>query len=312
MSVFVSVVVTTYNGESFIEDQLESIYQQDQTPDEVLIYDDCSTDNTVEIIERFIEKNSIRGWKLFKNTENCGWKVNFMNGLSHSKGDIVFPCDQDDIWGLDKISSMVRIMNDNPKILLLCSNYQVFYSGASISTRVKENKNNNSTIRRIDFSPHFLEVKRPGCSYAVRKDLVNKALHIWQKEIAHDACLWRMALLYDGLYIYNSITMQYRRHNNNLTGKNNIKNTNAETILSQIENMIIALNLIKSYSNSVCLADGKMRHINNLGEYLAARQRYLINRNVILVIANYLKYYKYYPSLKTVLWDLYLVIIGKV
>ena len=52
------VVLSTYNGERYIADQMESLKCQSRVPDEVLIFDDCSTDNTVEIVKNFIEKTS--------------------------------------------------------------------------------------------------------------------------------------------------------------------------------------------------------------------------------------------------------------
>lgn len=54
-----SVVLSTYNGEQYIIEQLESIKNQTRIPDEVLIYDDCSTDQTVELVRNFIDKNRL-------------------------------------------------------------------------------------------------------------------------------------------------------------------------------------------------------------------------------------------------------------
>lgn len=55
----ISCIIATYNGEHFIQDQLDSILNQTVQPDEVLIRDDCSSDNTIEIIQRFILKHSL-------------------------------------------------------------------------------------------------------------------------------------------------------------------------------------------------------------------------------------------------------------
>ena len=68
-----SVVISTYNGEDYIERQLDSIKNQTRPADEVLIIDDCSTDNTVNIIRRYIEKNDLCSWKFEVNNQNKGW-----------------------------------------------------------------------------------------------------------------------------------------------------------------------------------------------------------------------------------------------
>ena len=65
-----SVVMTTYNGEQFVYDQLYSLFKQTRKIEEVLIFDDGSTDNTVSIIETFINKNGLSNWKVFINKEN--------------------------------------------------------------------------------------------------------------------------------------------------------------------------------------------------------------------------------------------------
>ena len=67
-----------YNGERYLEEQLQSILQQTKMPDEVILCDDGSTDATVKIAEQFIEKNGLGGsWKLFCNESNKGYPENF-------------------------------------------------------------------------------------------------------------------------------------------------------------------------------------------------------------------------------------------
>ena len=125
----ISVVITTYNGEPYLTEQLESIRKQTLQPDEVLIFDDCSNNKTVSLIENFISTYNLDTWKLYINKSNIGWKRNFINGFDKAAGDLIFPCDQDDIWELDKVESMARIMDENEKIFLLASNYKPFYQG---------------------------------------------------------------------------------------------------------------------------------------------------------------------------------------
>lgn len=73
----ISIVLSTYNGSQYIEEQLDSLRNQTYTADEVLISDDCSQDNTVQIIETYIKKYELLNWKLEVNEKNCGWQKKF-------------------------------------------------------------------------------------------------------------------------------------------------------------------------------------------------------------------------------------------
>lgn len=90
----VSVVMTTYNGEKYVCEQLNSIYRQTQPPNEVIICDDCSTDKTAQIINEFIEKHNLTNWIFSVNQENKGWQRNFLEAMEKATGDILFLCDE--------------------------------------------------------------------------------------------------------------------------------------------------------------------------------------------------------------------------
>ena len=82
----VSIVLSTYNGEKNVLEQMESLLHQKRVPDEVLIFDDCSSDGTVDIVKRFIKENALDTWKLVVNKKNKGWKRNFIEGRLQAKG----------------------------------------------------------------------------------------------------------------------------------------------------------------------------------------------------------------------------------
>ena len=120
-----SVVMATYNGEKNILEQLDSLLSQTKKINEVLICDDCSTDNTVDIISSFIEKNNLSStWHLKINEKNLGWRKNFFHLLNLASQDIIFTCDQDDIWHETKIEEMSSLFR-NKKIQVLVTDYHV-------------------------------------------------------------------------------------------------------------------------------------------------------------------------------------------
>lgn len=82
----ISVCLATYNGSNFIERQLTSIVSQLTTSDEIVIVDDCSTDDTIAIIERM----HLPQVQVFKNAQNIGVIKSFEYGLSQCSGDIIF------------------------------------------------------------------------------------------------------------------------------------------------------------------------------------------------------------------------------
>ena len=99
-----TIVLTTYNGSLYIRELLESLANQSRKIDEVLIYDDSSSDNTVEIVEKFIVEFNLKDhWHLVVNQKNKGWKKNFRDAILKVGTDVVFPCDQDDFWFEKKV-----------------------------------------------------------------------------------------------------------------------------------------------------------------------------------------------------------------
>ena len=202
----ISIVLTTYNGEKFVTQQLESLLRQTRQPDEVLIFDDCSTDNTVKIIADFVVRHNLTHWNLKVNEKNMGWKENFKFGLLTAVGDLVFPCDQDDIWRQDKLSVCEKIMEENSNILVLVSNYEKF--GDCRQEIVP--KKNDKVINQINFNGNLFKVSYPGCSYCIRRTFLSKIEKYWTKNSPHDATVWRYALIMGGLFALNDNLILWR------------------------------------------------------------------------------------------------------
>src|SRR5271157_5699616 len=102
----VSVAMTTFNGARFLPAQLESIESQTRAPDELVIFDDCSTDTTRQILGNFRDRSRIPT-RVGLNTENLGYIRNFEKAVSECAGELLFLSDQDDVWHRDKIRKMV-------------------------------------------------------------------------------------------------------------------------------------------------------------------------------------------------------------
>ena len=109
-----SVVIATYNGSRFIQEQLDSIINQTVLPDEIVISDDGSTDSTVELVQSFFNQHAdlpIKYQLVLNNRDNHGVRGNFENTVNHSSGEYVFFCDQDDVWLPNKIERLVNVLD---------------------------------------------------------------------------------------------------------------------------------------------------------------------------------------------------------
>ena len=214
----ISIVLSTYNGEKYILELLQSLLNQTRQADEVLIFDDKSNDNTVDIIQKFVLDNNLQSnWKLTVNQENKGWRINFMEGMWSSTGDLVFTCDQDDIWLNTKLEKMENVMNNHPEIQVLVSNYIAFYDdGKEI---IGPNKLTNGTLSQIKIKHNYLNVTYPGCTYCIRRNILDESKNYWDSDFAHDATVYRLAIFNDSLYSYNEPLIRWRKHSDSSFSK---------------------------------------------------------------------------------------------
>ena len=105
----ISFVVTSYNYAKYIENTLESIKSQTYTDYEIIIVDDCSNDNSQEIIERFISDNQDLKITFVKNDKNIGQLGSMIRGLKESRGQFISFIDSDDILLPDYAKNHIRV-----------------------------------------------------------------------------------------------------------------------------------------------------------------------------------------------------------
>ena len=113
----VSIALATYNGAAFLPAQLDSFLAQTRLPDELVVGDDNSRDNTVALIEAFAARAPFPV-RITVNNPGLGPADNFGTALTRCTGDIIFLCDQDDIWHADKIAKMLAFLDANPGRLI--------------------------------------------------------------------------------------------------------------------------------------------------------------------------------------------------
>lgn len=217
----ISVAIATYNGEKYIEEQLDSILNQTLAVNQVVICDDCSSDNTFRVVQEYIERHGLReNWSIEVNAKNLGYASNFVGAVRKTDGDYIFFCDQDDIWVPDRVQTMIEIMEKNKQIQLLCSEFESFEStpdAPSVPTWEQKQFKRDKSLEHLRFSPHNLFINCQGCSMCIRRSFWDYVDSFWYEGWAHDEFVWKLALCMDGLFVYHDITLRRRLHSGNVT-----------------------------------------------------------------------------------------------
>lgn len=322
----VSVAMTTYNGEKYILQQLQSLLDQTRTIDEVIIFDDCSKDNTADIVNGFIEKNSLTNWHFKVNEVNCGFVKNFFNSIKSTTGDIIFLCDQDDIWDSHKIEEISSVMEKNPKVKVVNSALNfIDQDNRPITINSSENWIKNpdiyekGSITQIDYLDVYKDNLSPGCTMAFTKEIKDIFVKVGvTKELPHDWEVNMIGSYLDSLYYYNSKLINYRIHSNNTigVGSNDIKakphldlNGNINYFRKMYSRNVLILS-IKDY-----ISEDRHSEDNNkilkYNEFLKRQLNFLNNINLknYLEMNKYLKYNLKGGKGKIFLKNLYFLIL---
>lgn len=109
-----------YNGERFVGEQLESFARQTRLPDELVVSDDCSTDDSVRIVRKFAASAPF-SVTLLQNEENAGVNKNFERAISSCTGDLIFYSDFDDVWYPEKVATIEKAFEACPSAGLAMS-----------------------------------------------------------------------------------------------------------------------------------------------------------------------------------------------
>ena len=212
----VSVVMTTYNGANKLLPQLISLRNQSRKADEVLIFDDCSKDQTVEVIQNFIYENHLYDWTLIENEHNKGLRRNFADALNTARGDLIFLCEQDGEWKADRIEKMAMIMEERDEIKVLSSDYDIRRGNQAVRFRKGlPQPYGRVRIEKAEVSACTIDPLRPGFTYVLRREMIHQIKSVTEADDEYDRVIWESALLSGGLYLLNeklSVQIRYKDH----------------------------------------------------------------------------------------------------
>ena len=202
----ISVCVATFNAESYIRTQLESIIAQLAAGDEIVIFDDHSTDDTIKVIQSLQEPRI----RLFEQQERQGVIRNFECALKAAKGDVIFLSDHDDVWLPNKVTKCLAALESNVAVVTDCQvvDEQLSLIAPSFFTL---RKSRPGIIKNLMTNSYI------GCCMAFRSEVLAAALPFPKHIPMHDAWLGLVAELTGPVVFLTEPLLLYRRHQLNVS-----------------------------------------------------------------------------------------------
>lgn len=249
-----SVALCTYNGEKFLRNQLKSIFSQTLPINELIICDDCSTDNTLELVHFY--KDKYPGLiHLYQNKKPLGTIKNFEKAISLTKGDLIFLADQDDIWYNSKVEIMSNFFQQHSNCKLLFSDGELIdENGNNLNATLWQKWNFSIDIQNkwINNNNAFFDLlenknKITGATLCFRRELKREMPIFGYQFLYHDAFLGIHAAARDGLFFINQSLIQYRIHDKQQVGVSN--NLSVDEFLSQNSDIVSKPEFIRRILN---------------------------------------------------------------
>ena len=203
----ITVCVTTYNGEKYIEQQIRSIMACISPLDEVIVSDDGSEDSTLEILS--LLQSEYANIKIVDGPRR-GLIANFSHTLSLASGDIVFLSDQDDVWHSDKVSKVMAAFESGDFGVVVHNARLVDSSGKIMGESLYGLRQSRAGLLK-----NLVKNSYVGCCMAMRRDLLSAVLPIPENIEMHDWWIGLVSELLSKSKFIDDILLDYRRHGSN-------------------------------------------------------------------------------------------------
>lgn len=215
----ISVALTTHNGARFLREQLDSLYTQTMVPDEVVVCDDCSTDDTMAILMEYAAKY---GLKYHRNEQALGVNKNFFRAISLCQGDYICICDQDDVWMPHKIATLVNAIStidatDKPVAV------------SSLRQDVDAQLNPICPPQRFPYGERWEDTllnteQSQGCTLILNRCLAEMSLKYYNEkkladDVMYDVLISLIAAVFGVKRNLPDVLMLYRHHDANVVDK---------------------------------------------------------------------------------------------
>jgi glycosyltransferase involved in cell wall biosynthesis len=218
----VSIALATYNGGKYIDEQLQSLARQQRSPDELVVVDDASTDNTVARVEAFAATAQF-SVRVHHNSERLGYRANFMRAAGLCRSEVIAFCDQDDIWEPHKLTLCLTPFAD-PEVLLVYHD-ALAVTGEGDPVAPIEQVPSPAVVRFLqsrpmDYALGFTQLARRsllGVSEFWHDSVDHKEVQR-RERMAHDQWFYFLASVFGSVARIDESLVRYRQHGNNSYG----------------------------------------------------------------------------------------------
>ena len=226
----IAVIIATYNGQKYISKQIDSILAQTYSNIVIYIRDDCSNDDTMNILARYKSQYGDK-FIINKNKKNLGFIRNFELLLKEADKDYIAISDQDDIWKPDKLEkelkAMLKLEKDNPNLAILVhSNLEMIDSNDKLIHQSFFSKKGYNLSDKKDLGQILGPCGVMGNTILINKKLKNIVLPFSANIEFHDYYLAVMNEIHGKRITLNEPLVQYRIHQNNTSNNNILKTKN--------------------------------------------------------------------------------------
>lgn len=243
----VCILMSTYNGVSYIKEQINSLLQQKAVAFQILVRDDGSTDGTQELLEEL--KSEQLQWY---QGENLGAGFSFMDLLKHSpEADYYAFCDQDDVWNSCKLQKALQLLekeNHNQPLL--------YYSNVNVTDcNLNPIETSNISVESNNVKHVLLHSSAIGCTI-VMNDVLRNQINAYSPSVIsmHDWWAHKVCLVLGGKVIFDkNAYIFYRQHGNNAIGFQERKRSLWERLFVKTDCMVscTAKELLVGYENQM-------------------------------------------------------------
>jgi glycosyltransferase involved in cell wall biosynthesis len=204
MQQLITVILPTYNCEKFINECIDSILTQTYPNFELLIIDDCSTDNTVNLIKQYKDERI----KLTVKEKNTGYTDSLNWGIENANGEYIARMDGDDVCLPTRFEEQVKVMIENPKVSICGSWAKVLGTDGYI----KVPETNEQVFKRFLFQNAIVHP-----SLMFRKEVFSNYKYERDFEPAEDFYLWTKLIFDYDFYNIQKPLLLYRKHETNVS-----------------------------------------------------------------------------------------------
>lgn len=252
----ISIAMATYNGAKYIKEQLQSIADQTVKPDELVITDDGSSDDTLEII-RIFSLDAPFEVNVVSNEKNLGFVQNFGKAVALCTGDIIFLSDQDDVWLHTKLEHVRGEFNKHPDIQVITNDARIVDGDLKETGLTKLGQN-----RALGFPDNYFH---SGCCSAMRGTFKDIVLPFPNVYLGHDKWLQEIGDILEVRIVIDEPLQLYRRHGENTSSGLQ----GAMTPVSQRD-----LFRVNANGSSRYFAERALKYVDTLRERLLVEQSY--------------------------------------